>query len=151
MFQPMREWPRGMRLWINRLAGEPSVRTTPAAVQHPLLVVALLLLTAAPVQLLVPNITGFLAMTVPIAIAVGTATGLNPVVCGLLMIAGDAVLSYPAQSASSLVVYERGHLSGPEIFRGGLWMTLAAYVAVVLAALPSRSVVGEPLVVRSGG
>lgn len=78
-------------------------------------------------RLLVLNITGFLALTIPIAVSVGTVTGLNRVVCGLLMmIAGDAVLYYPAQSASSLVVYERGHLSGPEIFRFGLWMTLVA-------------------------
>lgn len=41
--------------------------------------------------------------------------------------------------------------SGPEIFRCGLWMTLVAYVVVLLVALPYWSVVGEPLVVRSGG
>ena len=40
--------------------------------------------------------------------------------------------------------------SGPEIFRFGLWMTLVAYV-VVLVALPDWSVVGEPLVVQSRG
>jgi solute carrier family 13 (sodium-dependent dicarboxylate transporter), member 2/3/5 len=138
----------GAAAWLADLL----VRTTPATVQHPLLVVAMLLLTAAPVRLLVPNITGFLAITIPIAMSVGTTTGLNPVVCGLLMmIAGDAVLYYPAQSASSLVVYERGHLSGPEIFRFGLWMTLVAYAVVLLVALPYWSAVGEPLVVGSGG
>lgn len=80
-----------------------------------------------------------------------SATGLNPVVCGLLvMIAGDAVLYYPAQSASSLVVYERGHLSAPEIFRFGLWMTLVAYVVVVFVALPYWTVVGESLLLRAG-
>jgi di/tricarboxylate transporter len=66
------------------------------------------------------------------------------------MIAGDAVLYYPAQSASSLVVYERGHLSGPEIFRFGLWMTVVAYLVVLLVALPYWSVVGESLVLGSG-
>jgi di/tricarboxylate transporter len=127
------------------------VRGTPGAARQPLLVVALLLLAAAPVRLLVPNITGFLAITMPIAMSVGTATGLNPVVCGLLMmIAGDAVLYYPAQSASSLVVYERGHLGGPEIFRFGLWMTLVAYVVVLLVALPYWGAMGEPLVMRPG-
>jgi sodium-dependent dicarboxylate transporter 2/3/5 len=127
------------------------VRGTPGAAQHPLLIVAMLLLAAAPVRLLVPNITGFLAMTIPIAMSVGSATGLNPVVCGLLMmIAGDAVLYYPAQSASSLVVYERGHLSGPEIFRFGLWMTLVAYLVVLVVALPYWAAVGEPLVMRPG-
>jgi len=124
----------------------------PAFTQHPLLVVAILLLAAAPVRLLIPNITGFLAITMPIAMSIGAATSLNPVVCGfLVMIAGDAVLYYPAQSASSLVVYERGHLSAPEIFRFGLWMTLIAYLVVLLVALPYWTAVGEPLLVRPAG
>jgi anion transporter len=127
------------------------VQALPRSEHQPLLVVAMLLLAAAPVRLLVPNITGFLAITIPIAMSVGTASGLNPVVCGLLMmIAGDAVLYYPAQSASSLVVYERGHLSAPEIFRFGLWMTLVAYVVVLLIALPYWAAVGEPLVMKLG-
>jgi sodium-dependent dicarboxylate transporter 2/3/5 len=126
------------------------VRGTPGTAQQPLLIVAMLLLAAAPVRLLVPNITGFLAMTIPIAMSVGSATGLNPMVCGLLMIARDAVLYYPAQSASSLVVYERGHLSGPEIFRFGLWMTLVAYLVVLVVALPYWAAVGELLVMRPG-
>ncbi|MBI3329020.1 MAG: anion permease [Nitrospinae bacterium] len=125
--------------------------TTPAFTQHPLLVVAVLLIAAAPVRLLIPNITGFLAITIPIAMSMGTTTGLNPVVCGLLvMIAGDAVLYYPAQSASSLVVYERGHLSAPEIFRFGLWMTLVAYLVVLVVALPYWAAVGEALLLKPG-
>jgi hypothetical protein len=42
------------------------------------------------------------------------------------MIAGDAIVQSPAQRASSLVVYECGHLSAAEIFRVGLWRILAA-------------------------
>ena len=103
------------------------------------------------VRLLIPNITGFLATTIPIAMSIGTTTGLNPMLCGLIvMIVGDAVLYYPAQSASSLVVYERGHLTAPEIFRFGLWMTLVAYVVVLLVALPYWAAVGEPFILRPG-
>jgi di/tricarboxylate transporter len=112
--------------------------------------VGVLLFTAPPVRLLIPNITGFLAISIPIAMSIGTVTGLNPLVCGLLvMIAGDAVLYYPAQSASSLVVYERGHLSAPEIFRFGLLMTLVAFVVVLAVALPYWAAVGEPLLLRN--
>ena len=79
--------------------------------------------------------------------SIGTSTGLNPIVCGLLvMIAGDAVLYYPAQSASSLVVYERGHLTAAEIFRFGLLMTLVAFIVVLVVAIPYWSIAGEPLV-----
>ena len=107
----------------------------------------MLLLAAAALRLLIPNITGFLGITIPVAMALGTAAGLNPVVCGLAVtVAGDAVLYYPAQSASSLVVYERGHLSAAEIFRFGLWMTLLAYAVVLAVAIPYWGLVGEPLV-----
>lgn len=101
--------------------------------------------------LLIPNITGFLALTIPMAMSIGQAAGLNPSICGLVvMIAGDAVLYYPAQSASSLVVYERGHLTAPEIFCFGVWMTLAAYVVVLAVALPYWASVGEPLRLSTG-
>ena len=66
------------------------------------------------------------------------------------MIAGDAVLYYPAQSASSLVIYERGHLTTGEIFRLGLWMTLAACLVVLFVALPYWSAVGETLRIVRG-
>jgi di/tricarboxylate transporter len=71
---------------------------------------------------------------------------LNPLVCALAVtIAGDAVLYYPAQSASSLVVYERGHLTAGEIFRFGVWMTLLAAMVVLVVALPYWTLIGEPL------
>jgi di/tricarboxylate transporter len=78
--------------------------------------------------------------------SIGAAAGANPMICGLaVMIAGDAVLYYPAQSASSLVVHQRGYLTAPEIFRFGVWMTLIAFAVVLLIALPYWSMVGEPL------
>jgi hypothetical protein len=43
------------------------------------------------------------------------------------------------------VVYERGHLTAPEIFRFGVWMTLVAYIVVLTVALPYWAMVGEPL------
>jgi di/tricarboxylate transporter len=135
----------GAGAWMAALL----VANTPVLTRQPVLVVVVLLLATAPVRLLIPNITGFLAITIPIAMSIGNATGLNPVVCGLVaMIAGDAVLYYPAQSASSLVVYERGHLSAPEIFRFGLLMTVVAYLVVLLVALPYWTVVGEPWLIR---
>ncbi|MGH7397591.1 MAG: SLC13 family permease [Candidatus Rokuibacteriota bacterium] len=115
--------------------------------ESPWMVVGVLLAAASVVRLLIPNITGFLATTIPVAMSVGTTAGLNPLLCGLIVtIAGDAVLYYPAQSASSLVVYERGHLSAGEIFRFGLLMTALAAFVVLAVALPYWALVGEPLV-----
>jgi anion transporter len=137
----------GAGAWMATLL----VQSTPAFSQHPLLLIVALLLVTAPVRLLIPNITGFLALTIPIAMSIGQTAGLNPIICGLVvMIAGDAVLYYPAQSASSLVVYERGHLTAPEIFRFGVWMTLVAYIVVLTVALPYWAMVGEPLRLSPG-
>jgi di/tricarboxylate transporter len=109
-------------------------------------VAVVLLLAAPPVRLLIPNITGFLSISIPIAMSIAMLTNLNEVVCGLLvMIAGDAVLYYPAQSASSLVVYERGHLSAAEIFWFGCLMTIVAIFVALCVALPYWNLIGEPL------
>lgn len=81
-----------------------------------------------------------------IAMAIGAATGVNPLICGLaVMIGGDAVLYYPAQSVSSLVVYERGYLGAQDIFKFGMWMTLIAIAVVLVVALPYWAAVGVPL------
>jgi anion transporter len=118
--------------------------------ESPWMVVGVLLAASSVVRLLIPNITGFLAATIPVAMSVGTTAGLNPILCGLIVtIAGDAVLYYPAQSASSLVVYERGHLTAGEIFGFGLLMTALAALVVLAVALPYWALIGEPLV-RSG-
>jgi anion transporter len=132
----------GASAWIAQLI----VHAVPQFRGHPVLVVAILLVASVPMRLLIPNITGFLATAIPVAMSIGAATGVNPMICGLaVMIAGDAVLYYPAQSASSLAVYERGYLSAPEIFRFGVWMTLIAFVVVLAVALPYWAAVGEPL------
>jgi anion transporter len=132
----------GASAWI----AQSIVHAAPEFRDQPVLVIATLLVASVPVRLLIPNITGFLATTIPIAMSIGTAAGVNPTICGLaVMIAGDAVLYYPAQSASSLAVYQRGYLTAPEIFRFGVWMTLIAFAVVLLIALPWWSAVGESL------
>ncbi|HET7343229.1 MAG TPA: SLC13 family permease [Methylomirabilota bacterium] len=108
--------------------------------------IVLLMLGATALRAIVPNISGFLALALPIAMSVGRETGLSPVVCALaVMITGDAVIYYPAQSASALVIYERGHVSAGEMLRFGLWMTLVGWIAVLAVALPWWSLVGLPL------
>ncbi len=122
----------GLALWLPPLA-----EGLPLAGQRALVIT---------LRALVPNISGFLALALPIAMSVGREAGLNPLVCALVvMITGDAVVYYPAQSTSALVIYERGHVSAGEVLKFGLWMTLVAWVAIVLVALPWWATVGEPL------
>lgn len=113
---------------------------------HVLASVVLLMLGATLLRAIVPNISGFLALAIPIAMSVAREVGLNPLVAALVvMMTGDAVLYYPAQSASALVIYERGHVSAGEILRFGLWMTALAYVVILLVALPYWGLLGQPL------
>jgi anion transporter len=131
--------------WLAQLI----VAQVPAFEASPLLVVAALLIASVPMRLLIPNITGFLATAIPLAMSIGAATGVNPMICGLaVMIAGDAVLYYPAQSASSLAVYQRGYLRAGEIFRFGIWMTVVAFLVVIAVAVPYWTALGEPLQMR---
>jgi len=133
----------GAAPWLGRLlvGGLPGLSRSAVGT------IVFLVLGATLLRALVPNISAFLALALPIAMSVGREAGLNPVVCALaVMMTGDAVVYYPAQSSSALVIYERGHVSAGEIFRFGLWMTLLGWVTVLVVALPWWSLVGEPLI-----
>jgi sodium-dependent dicarboxylate transporter 2/3/5 len=132
----------GAAPWLGRLL----VGGLPAFGDSALAVIVLLMLGATLLRALVPNISGFLALALPIAMSVGREAGLNPLVCALVvMMTGDAVVYYPAQSSSALVIYERGHVSAGEMLRFGIWMTLVGWIAILFVALPWWALVGEPL------
>ena len=132
----------GAAPWLGRLL----VGGLPAFGDSALTVIALLMLGATLLRALVPNISGFLALALPIAMSVGREAGLNPLVCALVvMMTGDAVVYYPAQSSSALVIYERGHVSAGEMLRFGIWMTIVGWIAILFVALPWWALVGEPL------
>jgi anion transporter len=132
----------GAAPWLGRLL----VGGLPAFGESALAVVILLMLGATLLRAIVPNISGFLALALPIAMSVGREAGVNPLLCALVvMMTGDAVVYYAAQSASALVIYERGHVSAAEILKFGLWMTLVGWIVILLVAIPWWSLIGEPL------
>ena len=57
----------GASVWI----AEATVRSAPFFSREPFLVLVMLLLIAALVRLLIPDIAGFLATTIPIAMSIG--------------------------------------------------------------------------------
>jgi di/tricarboxylate transporter len=135
----------GAAAWLGRLL----VSGLPALGGRPLGTIVLLMVGATALRAVIPNISGFLALALPIAISVGREAGLNPLVCALVvMMTGDAVIYYPAQSPSALVIYERGHVSAGEFLRFGLWMTLVGWLAILAVALPWWALIGEPLRMR---
>ena len=105
-----------------------------------------LMLACGVIRLFIPSIVGYLALVIPVAIALAEVLGYNPLLFGLaVLIVGDATVFYPAAGTSGLSVYGRGNVSGPEIFRLALLMIVMAFVVVVAVALPWWSLMGEPL------
>ena len=105
---------------------------------------------AAAVRFVMPNIAGYLAFIIPVAMSTGASLGLNPMVCGLaVVIVGDSVVYYPAAATGSVFIYQRADISAPEVLRTGVIMTLVAVAVLMAIAVPYWSVVGEGLTAAS--
>ena len=114
---------------------------------QPMMLLFALCLCFALVRMLVPNIAGYLALVIPVAMAAGTALGLNPLVCGMAaVVVGDSVVYYPAGGTSGIFIFQRAQISAPEVFRFGLAMTVVAIAVLFLLVLPYWGLVGQPLV-----
>ena len=101
---------------------------------------------AAAVRFVMPNIAGYLAFIIPVAMSTGASLGLNPMVCGLaVVIVGDSVVYYPAAATASVFIYQRADISAPEVMRTGIIMTLVAVAVLFAIAVPYWNVIGEGL------
>ena len=113
---------------------------------NPALFLLALCCCAAIVRAMLPNIAGYLALVIPVAMAAGEAVGLNPLVCGMaIVVIGDTPVYYPAGSTSGVFIFERAAVKASEVIRFGLIMTVVA-LGVVFLTLPYWNLVGEPLV-----
>ena len=116
--------------------------------ESPLLLLLAMSGAAAVVRFVMPNIAGYLAFIIPVAMSTGASLGLNPMICGLVVvIVGDSVVYYPAAAAGSVFIYQRAEISAPEVLRTGIIMTLVAIAVLFAIALPYWSVIGESLTV----
>ena len=115
---------------------------------YPLLLLLALGMASAVVRLMMPNISGYLAFMIPVAMSTGQSLGLNPLVCGLaVVVVGDALVYYPAGATASVFIYQRANIGAPEVFRFGLVMTLVAITVLMLIVLPYWSWLGEGLTI----
>ena len=132
----------GTAQWLAEgfLNGATSITSTPWVL------LIFFMISASLVRLAIPNIQGFLALVIPVSMSVAQELGLNPLVTALaVLMAGDSVLYLPNQSPSSVLVFQRGFLTTPDIFRFGLIMTVITYIVVLTVAIPYWSILGEPL------
>ena len=112
----------------------------------PLLLMLGLAVASVGVRIMTPNITGYLAFMIPIAMSTGLSLGLNPLVCGMaVVVIGDALVFYPAGSTSSVFVYQRANISSPQVFRFGIVMSVVAVAVLFAIVLPYWNLIGERL------
>ena len=114
---------------------------------HPLLILLALVVAFALVRFMVPNISGYLALVIPVAMATAGALGLNPLAVGMaVVVVGDSVVYYPAGGTASIFIYQRAEIKAPEVFRFAVVMTVVSIGVLFALVLPYWALVGEPLV-----
>src|ERR1044072_1973958 len=131
----------GAASWLGALFvdGLASLSIAPAAF------IVLLVIAVALVHLAITNLAACMALLIPIAVTIAEAAQLNPLVCGLgVLIAVDAIILYPVQTAANLLAYEAGYFHTADVRRLGLGM-LVLTIAVALLVLPYWSLLGLPL------
>jgi len=113
---------------------------------HPTLILLVMSGAAACTRVVMPNISGYLAFIIPVAMSTGAALGLNPVVCGLaVVVVGDSVVYYPASATASVFIYQRAQIRASEVVKMGIFMTAIAIAVLFIIVLPYWNLVGESL------
>src|SRR5919198_1212214 len=114
-----------LRLGASPLAGRPFA------------LAASLIAACLAFRAILPNISAYLTLLIPVVMELAPDLGLNPLVCGMLVtIAGDSVLFFPAQSSSSLIVTERGHLGPGPVAQLAAVMVALIPIVLLFVALP---------------
>ena len=100
-------------------------------------VLLLLTVVCSVIRFLIPNIVGYLAIVIPVATLIGTTYGIDPIITGLMaLILGDGVVFYVSAGTSGILVFGKGNVPGPEIFRFALLMLLVCVSVVLFVGVP---------------
>jgi len=110
-----------------------------------LLMLALIGLVAF-INVILPNRTAVLGITIPLLMSLAGPLGLNPLTVGLIVpIIAQTTVYYPVQLATALVTFRTRHYSAGELFRAGVLLTIVSVLVIFLIALPWWSLLGEPI------
>jgi solute carrier family 13 (sodium-dependent dicarboxylate transporter), member 2/3/5 len=136
----------GTAAWL----GHHFLEHLPSLASHPLILIVALMAIAAIVHLAITNLAACISLLLPITVTIAEAANLSAIVCGLIVtLTVDAVILYPAQTASNLLAYDSGQFSAADVRRLGLGM-FALNVLVGLCALSYWGLLGYPLTVAPG-
>jgi citrate:succinate antiporter len=131
----------GAATWLGQLL----VGRLSTVADIPIMLLVGLVVAVVVVHLAITNLAACVALLLPINATIAASAGLNPAVAGLAtLIAVDAVILYPVQTAANLMAYETGYVDRADVMKLGLGM-LAATVVVVVLVLPYWALLGLPL------
>ncbi len=98
------------------------------------------------INIILPNRTAVLGITIPLLMSLAGPLGLNPLTVGLIVpIVAQTTVYYPVQLATALVTFRTRHYSAGELFRAGVLLTIVSVLVIFLIALPWWSLLGEPI------
>jgi sodium-dependent dicarboxylate transporter 2/3/5 len=124
------------QLLVGRLSGLAAV---------PIALLVGLIVAVVVVHLAITNLAACVALLLPINATIASSAGLSPVVAGLAtLMAVDAIILYPVQTASNLMAYETGYFGRADVLKLGFGM-LAATIMVAVLVLPYWALLGVPL------
>lgn len=105
--------------------------------------VALLVLLITGVHLGVPNLSGAIALLIPVVGPLAAAVGISPLASGLMVtIVVDTVILYPAQTTTVLLAHSTGQLETGDVLRFGLIMLGVTVAMMNLVILPYWRLLG---------
>jgi sodium-dependent dicarboxylate transporter 2/3/5 len=105
-----------------------------------------LILLVAIVNVLLPNRTAVLGITIPLLMSLAPPLGLNPMAVGLIVpLVAQTTVFYPVQVATALVTFRTRYYAAGELFRAGLLLTLVSVIVILTIALPWWALLGEPI------
>jgi solute carrier family 13 (sodium-dependent dicarboxylate transporter), member 2/3/5 len=131
----------GAAAWLGQLL----VSRLSTLAHMPVILLVGMAVTVVVVHLAFTNLAACVALLLPINATIAASAGLNPAVAGLAtLIAVDAVILYPVQTAANLMAYETGYVDRADVMKLGLGM-LAATVVVIVLVLPYWALLGLPL------
>jgi solute carrier family 13 (sodium-dependent dicarboxylate transporter), member 2/3/5 len=98
------------------------------------------------VNIILPNRTAVLGITIPLVMSLAGTLGLNPLTVGLMVpIVAQTTIFYPVQIATALITFRTRHYSAGELARAGVILTAVSVMVLFLVALPWWSLLGEPV------
>jgi solute carrier family 13 (sodium-dependent dicarboxylate transporter), member 2/3/5 len=110
----------------------------------PLLLAFILMITF--VNIILPNRTAVLGITIPLIMSLAVSLDLNPLAVGMIVpIIAQTTVFYPVQIATALVTFRTRHYSKGELFRAGVLLSVISIATVFLVAIPWWALLGEPI------